>query len=524
MNHKIFLLDDDDSIRHLLTSLLESEGYSIIACESAAKAKKLVYEHSYSALVIDIFLPDLNGIEFIREIQDAGIVAPIIIITGSSELNHAREAVRLKVFEYLVKPFKTHQFVQVIKTAILHYELELQKKEIEEQKRKYQQELERLVDQKVAALRVSEDKYRSLVEQSLVGVYLIQDNVFQYVNKKLCEILACNANKIVNQTNMVDLATEDDKQLVRDAFDSLLEGRQSTVNFEFQARTFDNRNLILQVWGATYNHEGKTALEGIMIDVTEQHNAREKEKQYELELLKEHKLAAIGQLAAGIAHNLNTPISIVQGNAELLRLKYPENGDEIEKILRQTKKMSDLINSVLNKGIKEQDMSVGEVDINELLTEELEFLMADLYYKHHIEKEINLDPEIPKIKGIYSDFSQSIMAFIQNAIDAMYKTPVRKLTIQSRADDTYLILSIIDTGCGMDESTKQRLFEPFFTTKMKEKRPGAENGIPRGTGLGLSTAYNILIKYNVKIDFTSEPDKGTRFVLKFPYLHNDTTS
>lgn len=517
MKHKVFLLDDDPSIRDLLTSILESHGYEVYPCETASDAKRMIHENEYSMLLVDIFLPDFNGIEFIREIQESGIRAPIIIITGSSELKHAREAVRLNVFDYLVKPFKTTQFSQVVKNAILQYELEKQKQEIEEQKQRYQQNLEKLVDQKVAELRESEEKYRNLVEQSLVGVYLIQDDVFQYVNKKFCEILKCEAADIIRKKSLSDLAAEENKSLVKTQMDALYEGNEHTSHFEFKVQNEDDYNTVIQVWAASLYHKGKRAVEGIIIDITEQNEARIKEKKYELELLNEHKLAAIGQLAAGIAHNMNTPISIIQGNAELLRLKYPDDGEEIDKILRQTKKMSDLINTILNKGRKEQKTEIVNINLNELLNEELEFLTADLYYKHHIEKDFQLDSSIPKIKGVYSDFSQSIMSFIQNAVDAMYQVPVRRLTIRTQADEQYVHLFIQDTGCGMNKSTKERLFEPFFTTKTQKKAPGIENGFPRGTGLGLSVAYNILKKYNVKIRFSSEENKGTIFELKIPF-------
>jgi len=516
MEHTIFLLDDDPSIRGLLTSLLQNEGYKVVDCEDAESARALIHEHSYSAFLIDIFLPDLNGMEFIKHIQDSGITAPIIIITGSSELNHAREAVRLKVFEYLVKPFKTNQFMQVIKTALLHFELQQQKLEIEEQKRLYQDELEQLVDQKVAELRDSEEKYRQLVEQSLVGVFVIQDSIFTYANAKFCDILGSEISEILQKRNLVDFAIDSDKTMVESNFNTLELGRKTASSFEFHARNQEGKDLILQVWAAAYQYLGELAIEGILIDVTEQHKARINEQKYELELLNEHKLAAIGQLAAGIAHNLNTPISIIQGNAELMRLKYPDDGDEIDKILRQTKKMGELINTTLQKGRKEQNLSPGLIDINEMLEEELEFLTADLYYKHHIEKDIVLDPGVPKIRGIYSDFSQSIMAFIQNAVDAMYKASVRKLTIRTQNIDQYLKLIVKDTGCGMDEEVKQHIFEPFFTTKKQNMAPGEEDGFPRGTGLGLSTAFNLLQKYNVQIDVTSKIDQGTEFQLLIP--------
>ncbi|MCD4691315.1 MAG: response regulator [Calditrichales bacterium] len=516
---KILIIDDDPDIRSTLTSILEHEQYEVSSCENAKEAEELLQKDLFSTMLVDIFLPDINGIDFIKNIQGKGVKTPIIIITGSSELNLAREAIRIGVFDYLIKPFKANQLQHVVRNAVLHNHLLEEKEMLEQQKRLYQEELENMVQQKVSELKESEGKYQNLVEQSLVGVYIIQDNLLRYVNKKFCEIFECKADDIINKVGILDFADKKDYQFMKNDLSKRLSGEKTTGNFRAKAVSRSGKKLIVEIWAGLVQYQSKPAIEGIVIDVTDQHNSKLRERKLELELLNEHKLAAIGQLAAGIAHNLNTPIAIIQANAELLKMKYQDE-KEIDKVLKQTTRMGDLIKTILTKSKREQETNITSINLNELLRDELEFLNANLYFKHQIEKEYIIDEKLPSFKGVYSDFSQSIMNIIQNSVDAMYKAPVRKLTIVTEADQDFIYLKIADTGFGMSKEVKQKIFDPFFSTKPSRLEPNADKNQPTGTGLGLSLVYNLLSPYGVKIEFISEGNKGTWFLLRVPISNN----
>ncbi|MEJ2542762.1 MAG: HAMP domain-containing sensor histidine kinase, partial [Calditrichaceae bacterium] len=220
-------------------------------------------------------------------------------------------------------------------------------------------------------------------------------------------------------------------------------------------------------------------------------------------------------LAAGISHNLNTPITIIQANAELLKIKNPDS-PEIDKIMNQTKRMTGLITTILEKGKRDQETGYINLDLNELLKHELDFFNANLYYKHKVEKQFDFCENIPVFKAIYSDFSQSIMNIVQNAIDAMYNKPNRVLSIKTTKNESEIILTVSDTGSGISDEIKAKIFDPFFTTKPTNIEESKDIHQPRGTGLGLSLVYNLLMPYKVKIDFETEKDKGTTFILRIP--------
>jgi signal transduction histidine kinase len=230
-------------------------------------------------------------------------------------------------------------------------------------------------------------------------------------------------------------------------------------------------------------------------------------------MMNEQKLASIGQLATGIAHNLNTPISVILSNAELLQLKYSDS-PELDKIIRQADRMSQIINGLLTKSKQEQIQYPQEIDLNDLVENELEFLNSDLEFKHNVEKEYKFASNLPPIEAVYGDISQSVMNILQNAVDAMYQQEEKKLTVQTRIESGYIYLLIKDTGCGIEEENLNRLFDPFYSTKPSPlERKGDE---PTGTGLGLSTVYNLLAPYGIEIKFYSKKNSGTSVTLKIP--------
>lgn len=512
---KILIVDDDDAIRQMLTVLLEEETISVSGCAGGQEALKILEKERFSSIVVDIFLPDFNGIDFIKTIRNKHINTPIIIITGSSQFELARQAIRLGVYDYLIKPFKNAQFLQIIRNAIRQDELNHEKLILEKEKKQYQKKLERQVKDSIKQLRESESKYKSLVEQSLMGVYILQHGLFQFANKKLCEILEISSNQLLNKMGLLDFTVDEHKSLVDAHLRRIERGELMAESFRFHAKTAENALRILEVWSGLIEFQGSRAIEGIVLDVTEHHFTKIRERQLELELLNEHKLAAIGQLATGISHNLNTPISIIQANAELLKLKDKDT-PEINKILNQTKRMAELINIILIKGKKDQSTEYTRININELLRQELEFLNANLYYKHHIEKDFHFADSVPEFDAVYSDFSQSIMHIIQNAIDAMYKSERRRLTITTHVENSTIVLKIADTGKGIPAKLLPHIFDPFFTTKPVNVDEEKDIHQPRGTGLGLSLVYNLLTPYKVKIDVKSEENNGTLFTLRIP--------
>ena len=240
--------------------------------------------------------------------------------------------------------------------------------------------------------------------------------------------------------------------------------------------------------------------------------------------------AFIGQQVLGFVHNLKSPLTTTRGYLQMARResnkllkRIHENTDGLNEIaeticcliddsLKGNDRVMLLIHNLLAKSKNEAGSGDQPIDLNDLIQKEIEFLSADLTFKHEIEVKFDLDPTIPPFPGIYLDFSQVISNLVQNAADAMADSPIKALFISTRHDEQHVRIEIRDTGPGIPPENLKRIFEPFFTTKAG-KPDAADAG---GTGLGLYTCELLMKSYGAVIDVQSKIGEGAAFTVVIP--------
>lgn len=361
----------------------------------------------------------------------------------------------------------------------------------------------------------SEAKFRNLIDNSNDAIYILQGTRFIFVSKKFEELLEYKLEEVSQPDfDFMKLVAPESIPLIEERSRRIDAGERLPSNYEFQGLSKSGRvvDFDLSVSYITYN--GEPAVQGILRDISERKRFEEKEREMQLELMQHSKLASIGMLAAGIAHNLNVPLQGLANQLELIKMTRSDI-PYLESMLTQIQRMSAIINNMLFKSRQEQDQNAREIDLNQLLVEELTFLDADLSFKHNIEKDYHFDSELPAIQGIYSDFSQALLNIIKNALDAMFNTEKKRLSIKTEAlENGGILVEISDTGYGISDENIGHIFDPFFTTKPPVG--DSRSGEPNGTGLGLSTAYQLLKKYEAQFDVDSEPGQGTTFRIFLP--------
>jgi len=229
------------------------------------------------------------------------------------------------------------------------------------------------------------------------------------------------------------------------------------------------------------------------------------------QLLDAEKMAVIGRYAAGIVHNLNNPLQAIMGNAELLSMKHPDN-QNIMNLRKAAAQMKKIISSILSTSYKESGTEYTFISLNEVLNDQIELFKANPFFKHQIQIQINLS-DLPAYGGIYHHFSQSFGNLIKNAVDAMYKSKTRILSVSTAVLNEYIIIKISDTGHGIPPAKMDKIFNPFFTTKPLS----ASDERPTGTGLGLASAKEMIGSYGGDILVESEIGKGTTLTIKLPF-------
>jgi signal transduction histidine kinase len=241
-----------------------------------------------------------------------------------------------------------------------------------------------------------------------------------------------------------------------------------------------------------------------------------KEKIEELhfdQLQRADKLVTLGELAAEMAHEINNPTAIIMTRADYMQLKVMEDKnlnkyeEDLDVIINQVQKVSRITGSIL-KYSKKRSTEFSSINLQHIVEESLHILEPRLY-KRKVTVTKNFNVENPLILGDSQQIDQVIPNLVNNAIDAMDEKGSLNLEI-SKNEQNQIQLSITDDGHGMDDQTLEQIFSPFFTTKQAGK----------GTGLGLYIVKNIIHNHNAQISCTSEPGRGTTFILTFNW-HKD---
>lgn len=233
--------------------------------------------------------------------------------------------------------------------------------------------------------------------------------------------------------------------------------------------------------------------------------------QLESQLAQSEKLSSIGLLAAGVAHEVNTPLAVISSYTQMLAKQL--RGEErlthlLDKITQQTFRASEITNGLLNFS-RTNVTEFRELDVNQLLRETL-VLLDHQFKKARVEVSLELEAETPLIRGNQGKLQQVFLNLFLNAKDSMPEGGTLRVETVSNGR---VYVTVTDTGCGISREDLQRIYDPFFTTKTSPRE-----GERRGTGLGLSISYGIIQEHSGKIRVQSEPGNGTAFQLEFPLI------
>ena len=217
------------------------------------------------------------------------------------------------------------------------------------------------------------------------------------------------------------------------------------------------------------------------------------------------KLSSIGMLAAGVAHEVNTPLAVISSQTQMLRKMVPSGDPKdvvLEKIIKQTFRASGIVNHLL-KFSRTTGTEFEETDLNKALGETL-MLLDHVLNAGRVTVESHFSSEPLLIHGNNGRMQQVFMNLILNARDAMPEGG--QLSISTRQKNSTVFIEVADSGIGIANRDLRKIYDPFFTTKSGS----------RGTGLGLAVSYGIIREHSGTVQVKSEPGQGTTFHLAFP--------
>ena len=385
--------------------------------------------------------------------------------------------------------------------------------------------LEDITEQRSAAdaLRESEEKYKSLVEAMPNGLSIsdLDENII-FVNPMACSILGYSMEELMRM-NISQFVVEEEVSRVSRQTEKRKLGETSEWELTIRRKNGELRNIAIT--GAPwYDNSGIVkATIGIFSDITEFKNSEIERQELREKLVRAQRMESLGVLAGGVAHDLNNILGPLVAYPELIRMKLPSDSpviNQISKMENSAQRASEIVQDLLTMARRGR-YEMAPADLNQVIDS---FLNSTDFYDlkmrfPSISINVNVDQSLPAVHGSVPHLYKTIMNLVINAFDAMshggtlsIKTECREINKLICGYDNieggkYVILTVSDTGIGIDIKDFRRIFEPFYTKKVMGKS---------GSGLGLAIVYGVVKDHNGYIDVQSEINKGSSFIIYLP--------
>ncbi len=519
MKQKLLIVDDKPANLFALRSLLHTLDVDVIEAGSGNEALVSTLNHEFALGILDVHMPGMDGYELAAILRDEAATRnmPIIFLSAAfSDDIHVFRGYEAGAVDFITKPYNPDILLSKVQIFL---ELDLHRRKLQEvidlRTRDLLETNERLI-KVIDKCREAEARYRRLaivVEQSSDAIMICDtDGKIQYVNSAFEQITGYTAAESMRQTPAMLRSGQTTKAVYKDMWHHMVDGLAwagCLTNKKKDGSLFEADVRISPV-----REDGRvTHLVATERDIT-------READLSRQLRQAQKMEAIGQLAGGVAHDFNNLLTIILGQTQLLQIKNDKENGKLTRNLesiQQAAQRAAMLTRQLLAFSRKQVVRPSVLNVNILIEDLLKMLKRLI--GEDVELVTELKAPMPRIKADPGQIEQALMNLVVNARDAMERggqitistgmSPLKpgmlEGTFRGRPGD-YLVLSVTDTGCGMDKELLGRIFEPFFTTK----------GIGKGTGLGLAMVYGIVTQFNGHVYVTSEVGKGSTFSLYFP--------
>jgi len=380
----------------------------------------------------------------------------------------------------------------------------------EEERENHNRELSALYEK----YRKSEEKYRTFFDNDPNPTFIIDSETYEILdaNNRVLDYYGYSKNELLGMP-FPDIGDKDDVEIAAG-----LEKLSKDKSILFSKKRHYKKGqtpFFVNVSACHARYGGKDVIIASTTDITEN---IEKETQ----LIQAGKMTTLGVMAAGMAHEINQPLNVIQLCADyflkMLKKGEPIRDDDFKSlandIVTNVGRAAGVIKHVRDFA-RQPEMVRGKININDPIRDVFKVLGHQLKV-HQIELELDLAPDMPYIMAEHNRLEQVFINLVTNAIDAMDEKTDRsdavdskkRLKITSFAENGMVVVTVSDTGVGMPDEVKSKIFEPFFTTKK----------IGKGTGLGVSISYGIVKDYDGTIEIESDVGKGATFKISFPCL------
>lgn len=482
---RVLVVDDELSNRKLLTTLLEHEGYEVVAASGGREALDLLAREEVDLVLLDLMMPELDGLAVLKELSESGRLPelPVVVTTALTDREVRLQALGRGAVDFVVKPFDRLELVCRVATLVelRHLRRQAMAQAREQATAKMATRIRQALEDLPLFLycaRASEGGFEPLwVIGDVVGLMGLSDETF-------------------GKEEWLRQVHPDSREEVRSTLH--LSTGASAEPWKIQYRW--NHPSLGERWMLTVGRvERQQGLSfGAHFDVTET-------KDLERQFLQAQKMEAIGRLAGGIAHDFNNLLAIIMSLTGFARASVhdPQVLEDLDEVLKASERAAGLTRQLLTFS-RRHPVSRRPTDLNLRLSQLGRLLENSLGERVQLDLITGKEPAVVRIDPV--QFDQLVLNLAVNARDAMPNGGRLRIELSPPGPSERVRLTVRDTGTGMDQETQLRIFEPFFTTKE----------VGRGTGLGLATCKTVVEEARGTITIESEVGRGTTFIVEFP--------
>jgi two-component system NtrC family sensor kinase len=365
-------------------------------------------------------------------------------------------------------------------------------------------------------LREANEFFMNLIESSLDGIIAadMKGDIFIF-NRGAEALTGYTAEEVIGKIHITKIYPEGiAKEIMKKLRSSEYGGVGKFIPTQLNVVDKATGEIPIQLSAALiYDGAGReVASVGIFTDLRARLKMEKRLQETHLQLVSSEKMASLGKLAAGIAHEINNPLGGILIYASLMAEDLPEDDSkrgDLARIVQETSRCKDIVKSLLEFA-RQTEPKMEPTDINRAITDGLFFLENQALF-HNIKIIKKLDRFLPFVRGNAGQLKQVLINIIVNAAEAMHGNGTLTITTYPSSDRKWVFMEFTDTGEGIPEENFTRIFDPFFTTKE----------VGKGTGLGLATSYGIVEDHGGKISVKSKVGEGTTFTIELP-IHQGT--
>ena len=492
---RLLMVEDSENDAELLLLELNRGGYQVshVRVDTEDAMARALREQHWDIIISDYYMPSFDAQAALKVLHESKVGIPLIVVSGTIGEETAVQALQAGARDFLLKG-RLARLIPAIERELREHEVGIARERAER------------------ALRESEERYRRIVETTNEGVWWLDaKGRTTFVNRQMAALLGHDVPSILGRP-ILDFVHTESRALLA----SSLERRDQHVVWQIETRFVraDGKDLWVlldstPIFEPPDRYAGALAM---AIDITQR-------KLLEEQLRLAQRMEAIGSLAGGVAHDFNNILSVILSFTDLVLYEL-KPGDPIRQDLEEVKlageRAKDLTRQLLAFS-RQQMLEPRKLDLNQILLR-MERMLRRLLGEG-VELSLLTSQNLGSVHADPTQVEQIIMNLVVNARDAMpdggkviMETGNAELDVayatthHGVTPGRYVMVSVTDTGTGMDAATRARIFEPFFTTKEKGK----------GTGLGLSTVFGIVKQSNGHIWVYSETGKGTTFKIYLP--------